>query len=84
MDLCKGCGKRIVWGIHEGTGTRIPLDPVAPVYEAAGASNKPDKSGLELYVSRTKTAFVSHFATCAKANQFSGKNANQQSLGDLG
>lgn len=67
MTICKGCGKAIVWG-ETPEGTRIPLDPRAPVYESAPQAG--DTSDRHT-VRRTVTAFVSHFATCPKANDFS-------------
>jgi hypothetical protein len=56
---CAGCSKAILWAVNED-GARIPLDPVAPVYEVDGQ-----------VVRRTRQALVSHFATCPKADQFS-------------
>ena len=61
-SICK-CGKRIVWAVTP-TGAKIPLDPAAPVYEVDPVS--PGKC------ERTKTAMVSHFATCKFASDFSG------------
>lgn len=52
-------------------GTKVPLDPSAPVYEVV------DEDGLKTAV-RTSTAMVSHFATCPKANLFSGKNKDKR------
>lgn len=60
---CKGCGATIVWG-ETADGKKIPLDPSAPVYEIDPVH--PTKC------ERTKTAMVSHFKTCPKADQFSG------------
>ena len=64
---CKGCGKKILWGTDGGK--HIPLDPSPPVYFYDGVNTA---EGLPL-VSRERSAYVSHFATCSSANQFSGK-----------
>ena len=63
---CKGCGKPILWATDE-KGTRHPLDPRAPVYSFNGG----DLDG-EFKVHRAEGCFVSHFATCPKASDFSG------------
>lgn len=62
MSVCKGCGKEIQWATTE-TGKTIPLDPKAPTYEV--------KEGIAV----RSPAMVSHFSTCPKANDFSGKGA---------
>ena len=63
---CKGCGKPIVWGQEIGTGTKIPLDPRAPVYA-------PIQENIDgtVRVARHAAAMVTHFATCPKATDFS-------------
>jgi hypothetical protein len=64
---CKGCNKIVVWveiTKADGTKGRLPLDPSAPVYEVDPVNPTTGE--------RTKTAMVSHFATCPKANDFSG------------
>lgn len=72
MAQCKGCGKPIIWGVTDD-GKRIPLDPKPPVYQLLGGDG-----------GRTFRAtggfFVSHFATCPKANDFS---SNRKPQGDL-
>ena len=73
MNTCKGCGKEIVWGTTI-EGKKIPLDPKPPIYEIVGN----DFDGLEVKrteedeLSGMNTHMVSHFATCSKANDFSG------------
>lgn len=64
---CKGCGRPILWGVT-ADGKRIPLDPRASVY--AYESGKAERLG---------TAYVTHFATCPHANQFSGRNKEKKS-----
>lgn len=64
---CRGCGKLVVWvQITKADGNKgmIPLDPAAQVYEVDPANPTTGE--------RTKTAMVSHFATCPDANSFSG------------
>ena len=63
---CRGCGTPVVWiTAKSADGTKdvkIPLDPRAPVYEVDPVN--PTRG------ERTKSAMVSHFKTCPKANQF--------------
>jgi hypothetical protein len=61
---CRGCGRPVIWVKLKDSGAKVPLDPSAPVYAYA-----PDMFG-ELVASRTE-GYVSHFATCSKANDFS-------------
>lgn len=67
MSVCKGCGKEIIWGVT-ADGKRIPLDKTAPVYVQDHSFESADG---EPVVRRPGTAWVSHFATCPKANDFS-------------
>ena len=60
---CKGCGKKIYWGALPD-GKRVPLDPVPPCYRYDAATG---------VAARMTGCMVSHFATCPKANEFSGK-----------
>ena len=64
MTPCKGCGKEIVWGAT-AEGKKIPLDPRALVYTTIEMRGHKE-------IVRTYLAMVSHFATCPKANDFSG------------
>jgi hypothetical protein len=67
--LCRGCGKPIVFVVvqkEDGEEGRAILDFRAPVYEVV--TDGDDRT----IVRRSKTAAVSHFATCPKANEFSG------------
>lgn len=70
---CKGCGKRIVWGVTP-EGKKIPLDPVAPVYRIAENTGGALPSEAPVYRARGDghDYLISHFATCPAANQFSG------------
>ena len=80
---CRGCGKPILWAAladvdgklvvnENGSPKCIPLDPRAPVYHVRffddGRSSEAD---------RAPDTFVSHFATCPAANQFSGSSKKQ-------
>lgn len=75
MSACMGCGKEILWGKLPSGGT-IPLDTVAPVYTVTGEYDpSTDRNPYEAFkVARVPLTYVSHFATCSRANQFSGKN----------
>ena len=66
---CKGCGAPIVWGICNVSGKKIPLDLRPQVYRLS------EQEGEVLAIRQSSTVFgVSHFATCPKANNFSGQN----------
>ena len=69
---CKGCGREIVWAEDE-KGQSIPLDPRPPIYVTDGntcarAAHRKEKNARGFYYA------VSHFATCPKASEFSGRN----------
>lgn len=78
---CRGCGKPILWGVTSD-GKKIPLDPRAPVYvvrvlECPGTDHQVIRlerssliDGMEVD-GEPQVAYVSHFATCPKANDFS-------------
>lgn len=67
-DRCKGCGRKIVWGIKPD-GKRVPLDAVAPVFLLRGLDK--EQGCYPVDIAPPDTAFVSHFATCPKASEFS-------------
>lgn len=67
MSTCKGCGKKIIWGMTED-GKVIPLDKVPPVYEVFYGFEMANKLPL---IKRKEGHYVTHFATCPKANEFS-------------
>ena len=73
--LCKGCMKPIVWGRDE-KGKVVPLDPKPPVYCVVDTA-EPDETGVQS-VMRVKDCFVSHFATCPNANDFSGSKKKSE------
>jgi hypothetical protein len=70
---CRGCGKPIVWGTTP-EGKKIPLDPRPPVYELVQSHPGNQRNPDPVNARRIIDAFVSHFATCPKANDFSKSN----------
>lgn len=68
MAKCKGCGAEIIWAKNENN-KMIPLDAKAPVYVLTIEENIRDANCQR---SRNPRAYVTHFATCPKANEFSG------------
>jgi hypothetical protein len=60
---CKGCGRKL-YLLRDENGKTIPLDAVAPTWRVYG---EPEN----FTAVRTPTTFVSHFATCGAANEFS-------------
>lgn len=79
--VCKGCGKRI-WWIQTTEGKRVPLDPVPPVYwfhwtpgqVCNKLENRDPQPEWERSTDQNVQAYVSHFATCPKASEFSGRS----------
>lgn len=67
VALCDGCGRAVLWIIADGM--RIPLDQGPPTYLLRVDARQ---DGLPL-ADRSR-AYVSHWATCAKAHAFSGNN----------
>jgi len=65
---CSGCGAEIFW-VKTPTGRTMPLDARSQIYELAGG----DLDGTPI-ARITSGAWVSHFRTCPKAGQFSGRN----------
>jgi hypothetical protein len=66
-SLCKGCHKEILWAVDE-KGTKHPLDTTPPTFVVVGY----EKDGTAQV--KRSNGYVSHFATCAAAEHFSGKN----------
>lgn len=62
IHRCRGCGRMVMFLKDEHGRTQI-LDVVAPVYAHVGTTR----------CKRDTMAFVSHFATCPDANDFSKK-----------
>lgn len=80
MNNCRGCGKPMIWGISKNGKMRIPLDPKAPVYYVLGNYNVGENGeGADIkatIVERAQGYFVTHFATCPNANDFSRSKKN--------
>lgn len=70
MSVCNGCGATLLWG-ETPEGTKIPLDPNAPVYALVGGGPFEGTNLLRCVRLAKDKAMVSHFATCPKANEFS-------------
>lgn len=82
---CKGCGKPVIF-VRDDQGKTQILDARAPVYSLASFTEYEGKNanvdGVAAVaaihtVSRDRIAFVTHFATCAKANAFSASNKSK-------
>lgn len=69
---CKGCGKEITWAFNPSTGKKVPLDMSPPFYALVEC---PETGNLLARQITRKDIGMSHFATCPKANDFSGKNS---------
>ena len=64
---CRGCGARILF-IEDDKGTRQVLDLQAPVFAVIAYGGDGDATCI-----RNRMAYVSHFATCPNASEFSKK-----------
>lgn len=80
MSICKGCGAKIIW-IKTVGGRNIPCDPEQIVYrQKTGGSLKVVTLNGEVLSAELSTdpntgtgvGYISHFATCPKANEFRG------------
>ena len=71
MVKCKGCGAEIIWAKNENDKL-IPLDAKAPVYVLTMREDTTMTGTARCQRAEKGRAFVSHFATCPKANEFSG------------
>ena len=63
---CRGCGREVIWGVT-ADNVRVPLDPRPAVYEVYAQDRQVGRA-----IARLESAMVTHFATCVKANEFSG------------
>lgn len=66
---CTACGRPVMF-LRDEKGTVQVLDTVAPVYQVLIAAGEGDAPG----VTRLRSAYVSHFATCTSPSQFSRKH----------
>lgn len=84
-DVCKGCGRPIVWArvMKRNTstgalevGAPCPMDPRPPVYRVSELNGQVVAFRVNgddrLDNNDPGTYLVSHFSTCTKANDFSG------------
>lgn len=76
MAKCKGCGAEIIWAKNENN-KMIPLDAKAPVYVLTMRDDTTMDGEARCQIAEKGRAFVSHFATCSKANEFSGSKKRQ-------
>lgn len=72
MAKCKGCGAEILWATNEND-KKIPLDARAIVYRTTTVEG-------EVLAVPDKECYVTHFATCPKANDFSGSKKKWKGL----
>lgn len=78
--FCRGCGKQILW-IKTPAGKHMPCDPEVIFYtkDQKGDMTLVSKTGEVVRARRTTAeshdgiGYVSHYATCPKADQFRKK-----------
>ena len=75
---CKGCGAPITWA-KTREGKTIPLTQVSHVYGIDFIG--PEVAAFDIEAPRG--AYVSHFLTCPKANDFSGSKRKAAQQGDF-
>lgn len=72
---CKGCGRPIFFA--SVGGKIVPLDVRAPVYFLAASTGEAVRVNTTAGVKEGQEVrpghYVTHFATCPKANEFTGK-----------
>lgn len=71
-STCKDCGKKVIFAKDTEGKTQI-LDPVPPIFGALSA----DPDGTPR-VRRILGGYVSHFATCSHANEFSASKKEEE------
>lgn len=76
LGTCGGCGAPVLWA-KTTAGATVPLDPRAVVFRVERYTSGPGGDLTELLVHSTskmelvERSFVTHFATCPKAREFS-------------
>lgn len=71
MASCRGCGKPIVWAVSQ-MGKKLPLERIkTPIYRIGGDVFDPKGLATKLDPVMTGPLYISHFATCPQASQFS-------------
>lgn len=77
-SICKGCGRLVRW-IKTPAGKAMPCDPDPVLYwQAAGGASRIVTANGEVVSARlngpldrvTGRGYISHFATCTKAEAF--------------
>lgn len=71
---CK-CGKDMVFAKivkRDGSAGQIPIDPAAPVYYVSVDVDSDECTAERAPSTNASGYYVSHFCTCALANEFSG------------
>lgn len=77
MTRCKACNRPITWARSE-KGRMLPLEKCAHAYEII-TEMQPDivatttEPTMPIQAFRRGGIYISHFLTCPKANDFSGK-----------
>lgn len=71
---CRGCGRKILW-VVTSSGVRHPLDAIAPVFQLQRRTLANGEEFVEW--ARAADAYVSHFVTCPKREQFSKGHAGR-------
>lgn len=74
MPVCR-CGRQIVFG-KTPEGKFIPLDTTAPVYVDVTPPQEAESGTMK--VDRNTNAYVSHFATCRYADEFSKRKSKEE------
>ena len=69
LSKCRGCGKDIVWA-KTPEGKNIPLDPRPATYMVCVDSDDPSRNCAMKTGEDALVVYVSHFATCTHANDF--------------
>lgn len=65
---CRSCGVPILWGVHTGTGKKIPVDPSAGGEHRTGTRFQWDDALHGWATCKDdEPGYVSHFFTCPNA-----------------
>lgn len=80
LPHCRGCGRPILWAVHAGSGKRAPFDPRPSAEGEFVLQEQPDGTLIAVHDPKGSERYVSHFATCPKADEFRGRS-KQTELG---
>ncbi len=78
-STCRSCGKKVLF-IKDEKGTTQVLDLVAPVFNLPALQEGEDP-GDWMLCKRSRSSFVTHFATCPKASSHSKRKAKKRNDG---